>query len=203
MAQIIGGAIVEKEIETTIVKGNRLELILRDPDFTSAARIAATINELFPNLALAIDKYSIQVKIPAGWEDQQVDFIARLEAIEVTPDISARIVINERTGTIVANARIRIDHCVVSQGSLTITIASTLDTSQPAPFSQTGQTMVTPRTDTKVNESKAAVINLPEMPTVEKVASALNALGVTPRDLMAIFQAMKQAGALQAELVMK
>ena len=203
VAQIIGGAIVEKEIETTIVKGNRLELILRDPDFTSAARIAATINELFPNLALAIDKYSIQVKIPAGWEDQQVDFIARLEAIEVTPDISARIVINERTGTIVANARIRIDHCVVSQGSLTITIASTLDTSQPAPFSQTGQTMVTPRTDTKVNESKAAVINLPEMPTVEKVASALNALGVTPRDLMAIFQAMKQAGALQAELVMK
>jgi flagellar P-ring protein precursor FlgI len=103
----------------------------------------------------------------------------------------------------VANARIRISHCAVSHGNLTINIASTLDVSQPSPFSQTGSTMVTPRTETKVTEPKATLIALPEMPTVEKVASALNALGVTPRDMMAIFQAIKQAGALHAELILR
>jgi len=114
-----------------------------------------------------------------------------------------RVIINERTGTIVASSRIRISSCAVSHGNLTITIASSLDVSQPNPLSQTGDTVVTPRTDTKVSESKAALITLPEMPTVEKVAAALNSLGVTPRDMMAIFQAMKQAGALQAELLIR
>jgi flagellar P-ring protein precursor FlgI len=132
-----------------------------------------------------------------------VDFIARVEAIEVDPDTPARIIINERTGTIVATSRIRISSCAVSHGNITITIANTLDVSQPQPFSQTGQTVVTPRTDTRVTEQKASLVTLPELPTVEKVAASLNSLGVTPRDMMAIFQAMKQAGALHAELVMR
>jgi flagellar P-ring protein precursor FlgI len=121
----------------------------------------------------------------------------------VTPDTPARIVINERTGTVVANARIRISNCAVSHGNLTINVASTLDVSQPNPFAQTGNTVVTRRTETQVTESKAALIALPELPTVERVAASLNALGVTPRDMMAIFQAMKQAGALQAELLIR
>jgi flagellar P-ring protein precursor FlgI len=143
------------------------------------------------------------VKIPEGAESLPVEFIAHLQAIEVAPDAPARIIINERTGTIVATSRIKISSCAVSQGNLTITIASTLDVSQPNPFNESGQTVVTPRTETKVNEAKASLVALPDLPTVEKVAAALGSLGVTPRDMMAIFQAMKQAGALQAELIIR
>ncbi len=203
VGQIIGGALVEREIPATIVRNNFLELLLREPDFTSASRLAEAVNEKFPNSSSALDSTTVRVQLPPGLQGSPVDFIARLEQIEVTPDTPARIIINERTGTIVATSRIQISNCAVSHGNLTITIASTLDVSQPNAFSQTGSTEVTPRTDTKVNESKAALIALPEMPTVEKVALALNALGVTPRDMMAIFQAMKQAGALQAELIIR
>jgi flagellar P-ring protein precursor FlgI len=145
----------------------------------------------------------VRVKIPDGLAGKVVEFIARVEAIELDPDTTARIIINERTGTIVATSRIRISSCAVSHGNVTITIANSFDASQPAPFTQSGTTVVTPRTDTKVTEQKAALVPLPELPTVERVAASLNALGVTPRDMMAIFQAMKQAGALHAELVMR
>ncbi len=203
VAQIIGGALVEREIPSTIVRDNQIDLLLRQADFTSAARVAAAINEKFTNSARALDMGTVRVAMPRGTETVPVDFIARLETIEVTPDMPARIVINERTGTIVANSRIKISHCAVSHGNLTINVASSQDVSQPAPFSQTGNTAVTTRTDTSVTESKNGLVTLPELPTVEKVASALNALGVTPRDMMAIFQAMKQAGALQAELIIR
>ena len=146
---------------------------------------------------------TIRVRVPEGMAQAPVDFIARLEAIEVTPDTPARIIINERTGTIVATSRIMIAACAVSHGELTITIASSQDVSQPNPLSQTGTTAVTGRTATQVTEPKAMLITLPAMPTIEKVAAGLNAIGVTPRDMMAIFQAMKQAGALQAELLLR
>jgi flagellar P-ring protein FlgI len=203
VAQIIGGALVEKEIPATIVHDNSLELLLREPDFTSAARLATAINDKFTNSSQALDATTVRVKIPEDLLGSPIDFIAQLEAVELTPDTPARIIINERTGTIVANSRIKISSCAVSHGNLTINISSTLDVSQPAPFSKQGTTVVTPRTETTVNESKAAVVTLPELPTVEKVASSLNALGVTPRDIMAIFQSMKQAGALQAELIIR
>jgi len=201
--QIIGGAIVERELPTDVVLDNRLTLLLREPDFTTAVRLATVINEKYPDCAQAKDSSTVTVKLPAGTEDIPMEFIARLEALEVTPDTAARIIINERTGTIVATSRIKIAHCAVSHGNLTISISSSLDVSQPNPFSQTGETTVTPRTNTSVTENKAGLVPLPEMPTVEKVASALNSLGVTPRDMMAIFQAMKQAGALQADLVLR
>jgi len=203
VAQIIGGALVEREIPATIVRDNQIDLLLRQPDFTSAARVAAAINAQFTNAALALDMTTVRVQMPRGTESVPVDFIARLELIEVTPDLPARIVINERTGTIVANSRIKISQCAVSHGNLTINVASSQDVSQPTPLSQGGTTQVTQRTDTSVTESKNGLVTLPDLPTVEKVASALNALGVTPRDMMAIFQAMKQAGALQAELVIR
>ena len=200
---IINGALVEREIPATIVRDNMIELLLREPGFTSAALLAEAINQSFTNSAQAMDSTSVRVRIPLGAEQRPVDFIARLEALEVTPDTPARLIINERTGTIVATATIRISHCAVSQGNLTITVASTLTASQPNPLSNTGQTVVLPSTDTKVTENKGSMVALPELPTVEKVASALNALGVTPRDMMAIFQTMKQAGALQAELIIR
>jgi len=203
VAQISGGALVEKEIPSEIVHNGHLELLLRNPDFTSAARMAEAINESFTNSAEALDSTSVRVRVPDGLGQSPVGFIARIEAIELTPDVPARIIINERMGTIVATSRIRISNCAVSHGELTISIASTLEVSQPNPFSKTGTTVVTPRTDTKVNEPKGMLISLADMPTVEKVASGLNAIGVSPRDMMAIFQAMKQAGALQAELIMQ
>ena len=199
---IINGALVEREISAHIVRDKSIELLLREPSFTSAARLAEAVNQVFTNSAQAVDSTSVRVRLPEGHEEQPVDFIARLEAIEVTPDTAARIIINERTGTIVATSTIRISNCAISQGNLTITVASTVDVSQPNAMSN-GTTTAKPRTDTKVNESKANVVVIPELPTVEKVASSLNALGVTPRDMMAIFQAMKQAGALQAELIIR
>lgn len=201
--QIIGGALVEREIPAAIVHENFVELMLREPDFTSSARMAAAINQQFSQSAMAVDSTSVRVQVPEGFQGAPVNFIAQLEAVEVQPDIPARIVINERTGTIVATARVQISSCAVSHGNITISIASTLDVSQPQPFSQTGRTVVAPRTDTTVSESKSKLVALPDLPTVEKVATALNALGVTPRDMMAIFQAMKQAGALQAELMLR
>jgi flagellar P-ring protein precursor FlgI len=203
VGQIIEGAMVEKEIPSTIVNDHSLEVLLREPDFTSASRLAAAINEKFADSSQALDSTTVRVHVPEGMEGSPVDFISQIEAVEVTADQPARIVINERTGTIVATSRIKIASCAVSHGNLTISIASTLSVSQPSAFSQTGTTQVTPSTDTKVKEEKGAMMVLPEMPTVEKVAAALNSLGVTPRDMMSMFQAMKQAGALQAELVIR
>lgn len=202
-AQIVGGALVEREIPTTIVRDHTLQLLLRDPDFTSAARLEAAVNDVFTNCAHALDSTTVQVRIPDGAEGMPVDFIARLENLEMMPATPARIIINERTGTIVATSRIQISNCAVAHGNITINIASTLDVSQPSPMSSGGQTVTTPRTTTQVTETKSSLVTLPELPTVEKVASALNNLGVTPRDMMAIFEAMKQAGALQAELLLR
>jgi flagellar P-ring protein FlgI len=202
-AQIVNGAIVEREIPTSIVHDDTIELLLREPSFTTASRLSAVINDSFTNSAHALDSTSVRVRIPEGANAFPVDFIARLQSLEVMPDTPARIIINERTGTIVATSSIRISSCAVSQGNITINVATTLDVSQPGPFSKTGQTVVTPRTTTEVTENKAALVAFPELPTVEKVASALNALGATPRDMMAIFEAMKQAGALQAELIIR
>jgi flagellar P-ring protein precursor FlgI len=200
-AQIINGALVEREIPTQFVHDRSVELLLRDPSFNSAAAMAVAINEVFTNSAHALDATSVKVQMPEGAEASPVDFIARLNLIEVTPDTPARIIINERTGTIVATADIHISSCAVASGNITINVAQTLDVSQPSPFSNTGSTVVTPRTSTTVTEAKSSLVPLQEMPTVEKVAAALNALGATPRDMISIFEAMKQAGALQAELI--
>jgi len=203
VGQIADGAIVEREIPAEIVSDHHLELLLRDPDFTSASRMAAAINEKFAASALALDSTTVRIRVPDDWASSPVDFVSQLEMLEMDPDVPARVVINERTGTIVATSRIRISGCAIAHGNLTISIASTLDVSQPNPFSRTGETVITPRTETKIKEEKASMVALPDLPSVEKVASALNSLGVPPRDIMSIFQAMKQAGALQAELIVR
>ncbi len=200
VGQIVGGAIVEQEIPTSIVCNNSVEFLLRDPSFITAAIMADAINNVFTNSARALDATSVQVHMPDGTQDDLVDFIARLEDVEMTPDVPARVIINERTGTIVATANIHISSCAVACGNITISIASSPIVSQPSAFATTGKTVVTQQTTTQVTENKASMVALPELPTVEKVAMALNSLGVTPRDMMSIFQAMKQAGALQADL---
>ena len=201
--QIINGALVEREIPTAFVKDHSVELLLREPSFGSASLMALAINAVFTNSAHAVDSSTVQVQMPASADAAPVDFIARLNTIEVTPDTPARIIINERTGTIVATAAIHISSCAVASGNITINVASTQDVSQPNALSSGGTTQVTKSTSTSVTETKSGFIPLPELPTVEKVAAALNALGATPRDMMSIFQAMKQAGALQAELIIR
>lgn len=201
--QILNGGQVVREIPSELTHDNQVELLLREPDFTSAARIAERVNEIFTNSAVALDSTTVRIRVPEGAGPLAVDFIARLEAIEVEPDVPARIVINERTGTIVATSQIRISSCAVSHGNITITIAKSLTASQPGPLATAGQTVVTPSTDTNVKEEKRSLVPLPDMPTVERVASALNSLGVTPRDAMSIFTAMKQAGALHADLILR
>lgn len=203
VGQIVSGAIVEREIPTAVLCDNYVEFLLRDPSFISAALMADAINNVFTNSACALDATSVRVKMPDGMQNNLVNFIARLEDVEVTPDVPARIIINERTGTIVATSNIHISSCAVACGNITINIASTQNVSQPSPFSNTGETKVTKQTTTQVAENKASIVPLPEMPTVDKVAMALNSLGVTPRDMMSIFQAMKQAGALQADLIVR
>jgi len=198
---ISNGAIVEREVPTQFVHEDTMRLFLHNPDFTSASRMADAINQRWPALAQAIDSATIQVHVPTGYHGRDVAFIADLGTVEVEPDTLARIVINERTGTIVATSTVRISHVAIAHGSLTITVTSNLAVSQPGPFARAGETQVTPSTQTAVNEVKGGFTVLNEPPTIERLAAALNALGVSTRDLMAIFQSLKRAGALQAELI--
>jgi flagellar P-ring protein precursor FlgI len=139
--------------------------------------------------------------VPAAFQGKEVAFLANLGQIDVTPDTEARIVINERTGTIVATSTVRISRVAISHGSLTISITSNTGVSQPNALSSGGQTMAVSSTQTSVNETRGSFIVINEEPSVDRLASALNALGVSTREMMAIFQTLKRSGALQADLV--
>jgi len=199
---ISGGALVEREIASQIVSNKQIELLLLNPDYASAARAAEAINNVFPHTALAKDASTVNVCVPEAYTGYEVNFVASLGAIEVIPDNVARVVINERTGTIIATANVRISTVAVSHGSLTINIASTQSTSQPNALSK-GRTTMMRGTETSATEQKGGFQVVDELPTIQDVATALNALGLSTRDMMAIFQAMKKAGALQADLVLE
>jgi flagellar P-ring protein FlgI len=201
VGQISNGAIVEREIQSNIVHDGVIALELHNPDFTSASRMAQAINVAFPGAASARDPATVAVAIPSYFNGKQVDFLAELGAIEVNPDTLARIVINERTGTIVATSTVRISQVAISHGSLTITVTSNIGVSQPNSFNNSGQTVVVPSTQTNVNESKGGFRVVNEAPTIDRLANALNALGVSTREMMSIFQTLKRSGALQAELI--
>jgi flagellar P-ring protein precursor FlgI len=198
---ISGGALVEREIPSTFVRDNNVELMLLNPDYTSAARIAQAINLEFPQSAMAKNAATVNVAVPDDFKGYEVNFIARLGLIEAEPDVPARVVINERTGTIIATANVRVSTVAVSHGALTITVAKTQAVSQPGALSN-GNTAVTNSTQTDVKEQLGKFGVVEESPTIQQVASALNALGLTTREMMAIFQTMKRAGALQAELIL-
>ena len=198
---ISNGAIVEREVPSTFVRDNQLRLLLHNPDFTSAARMAEAINTRWPASASALDAATVSVALPEGYRGQNVAFIADLGSVEVNPDTLARVVINERTGTIVATSTVRLSQVAIALGSLTITVSSNVGVSQPNAFSTGGQTVAVPSTNTNVNEVKGGFTVLNEPPTIERLAAALNALGVSTREMMAIFQSLKRSGALQAELV--
>ena len=201
VATIPNGAIVEREIPTAVVHNDTINLLLRDPDFVSAARMAEVINQMFPSTAVAQDAGMINVRIPKEYRSYYVNFLATIGGLEVAPDSVARIVINERTGTIVATSNARVSKAAISHGSIVVSIASNINVSQPGAFSN-GTTTATPSTTTDVKEQQGGFKIVDDAPNIERVAAALNALGVTTRDMMSIFQAMKTAGTLQAELVL-
>ncbi|HVS53679.1 MAG TPA: flagellar basal body P-ring protein FlgI [Opitutaceae bacterium] len=202
VGNISSGAIVEREIPAVFVHDNMLRLLLHNPDFTSASRMADAINAQWAGSANPVDAATVSVTLPAGYRGREVAFLADLGQVETLPDTLARIVINERTGTIVATSTVRISEVAVAHGSLTITVSSNVGVSQPNAFSNSGQTTAVQSTQTNVNEVKGGFTILSQdPPTIERLAAALNALGVSTREMMAIFQTLKRSGALQAELV--
>ena len=205
-AQIVGGALVEREIPVTLVKDNAIEFILREHDFSDTARLAEAINQKFPLSTRAIDGNTVRIEIPEDYQGASIDFIAQLQQLTLEPDTKARVVINERTGTIVATSPVRVSACAIAQGNVVITIAQSGEVSQPAAAAQVGQTVTVPADTVTITEEGGAsrkLMPFRDMPTVQEVATSLNALQVGPRDMMAIFQALKQAGALKAELLIK
>jgi flagellar P-ring protein FlgI len=202
-ARVPEGALVEREIPTSLVQGGALRLELRSPGFTVASRVVDAINKKFAGAASAVDGGAVAVKLPAEYEARVVDFVAALEDIEVTPLRRARVVINERTGTIVAGGDVRLAPVAVVHGSLTIVVKETPTASQPtAPFTQ-GTTVVTPRTEIQANEGNRSLVYVPAAPTLADVASALGTLGLSPREMTAVLQALRGAGALEAEVVVE
>lgn len=200
VGRIPGGAIVEKVVPTDFATKGTLLLNLYSPDFTTAQTLADKINYTLNNkLAHPLNASSIEVVIPESFRNDPVRFISQIEKLDITIDQKAKIVLNERTGTIIMGEHVRISKIAISHGNLTIEINTDFQVSQPAPFSK-GQTVITPQTGVRVSEEKAQLIFMPEGVNLKEVIAGLNAIGVTPRDLIAILQAMKAAGVLQAEL---
>lgn len=200
VGRVPNGAIISRDLEFDFSSTPVLELLLREPDFTSAVRIAEAINtELGNQSASPVDPGRIELRIADP--SQMVATIARIETLEVESDQEARVVINERTGTVVVGNNVKLTPVAVAHGNLTIKISSQPIVSQPPAFSG-GSTVVVPQTQTQVIEEGAGTIAvLNRMANVDDLATMLNNLQVTPRDIIAIFQALKTAGALQAKLV--
>lgn len=203
VAKVSNGAIVEREVDFAL-KGNRLlTLALNQPDFTTAMRVAKKINEFLKGeFAKAVDSGSIEVKVPRNYRKSIVTLIARLEVLEIQPDTQARVVINERTGTVVMGENVRIATVAVSHGSLSIQIDQTYNVSQPNALAK-GETVVVPEAEFLIQDDKDRKLVIVENGvSIGEVVRALNAIGVTPRDLISVLQAIKAAGALQGELVL-
>lgn len=197
--RIADGATVERSVVVELGEGPLL-FALQSPDFTTADRIAAAFNEaLGENVARALDPAAVEVQVPAAFQDNVVGLIGRLESLEVEADQRARVVISERTGTVVVGTQVRLRPVAISHGGLRISIAETPVVTQPLPFSD-GVTTRDRIADVRAEEGSTGMVALPAATDVDQLVQALNLLGVGPRDLIAILQAMKAAGALDAEI---
>lgn len=200
--RIANGAIVEKETGFKLSSLSNIMLSLHNPDLTTATRIAKAINAyLGGSPAQATDPSNVQLSVPAKYPGGVVGLLTDIEQVEVDPDESAKVVIDETSGVIVMGADVRISTVAIAQGNLTIKVTETPQVSQPSPFSQTGTTQVVPRTNIQVDEgqgNKMTVFN--EGVSLQHLVDGLNALGVGPRDVISILQAIKAAGALQADI---
>ena len=198
---IASGATVEREVPLDFQDKDKVRLSLRNPDFTTAVRVCEAINALFgENLAAPLDGGTIDVKVGASYEGKVAELMALMESVEVEPDVEARVVLDERTGTVVMGENVNISTVAISHGNLSIVIKEQFEVSQPPPLSERGETVVVPESKVKVEEEQRRLILLRGGVPLRELISALNAIGVSPRDLIAIFQAIKAAGALQARL---
>jgi len=197
------GAIVEKTVEDDIGDKGQISLSLGNADFTTATRIANAINSAYypMQIARAANPGRIDVVIPGNYRTNVVSFISTIESLNVTPDNIAKVVFNERTGTIIMGGDVSVDECAITQGGLSIRIARDFNVSQPNPLSLgRGRTTVTPEDSTEVEEMPSSSIVLPPTTSVNDLVGALNAVGATPRDCISILQALKAAGAIHATL---
>lgn len=202
--RVPNGATVERTVATELAGGNLLTLVLRQDDFTTASRVGRIVNENFgAGTARALDSRNIEVRVPGKYADDAVGFIAELETLKLKTDVIAKVIINERTGTIVMGRDVRLSSVAISQGGVTVRIGTEFDVSQPNPLSKQGETVVTPRVNIEVKERKPNSVVLPDGATVEEVVRGLRSVGVSARDIISILQAIKAAGALAAELEMQ
>ncbi len=200
--RIPGGATVEREVANTLDDLRQIRLALRAPDFTTATRIEQAINaKLGGNVATATDIGSVTVIVPLGYTNRVTALLAEIEHIPVKPDQPARIVIDEKSGTIVVGADVKLDMVAVTHGNLTVRVTESPTVSQPNPFSN-GQTTVVPHTDVDVNDQSDKHLQiLRRTATLNDLVAGLNALGLGPRDLIQVLNTLKASGALHAELV--
>ena len=205
VGMVSNGATVEREIESKVLKGGELELILRSPDSGTAVKIADAVNQYYPGTSLAKDSGLVNIQLPANFQGQTTNFLAAIGGIDVKPDVPARVIINERTGTIVATQTVRISPVAVSSSNITIFLSPTTGVSQPLPFSQGATTVIEGDNADLIEEvgrfEALDELDPPGASTVNELASALNKLGLTTREMTSILQSIKNAGALQAELI--
>lgn len=196
--RIAGGAIIEREVGFQLASMGQMRMTLRNPDFTTAERIATVINARYPGSAVAENPTIIAIRPPAGQD--MVSFVTSVENMEVEPDAPAKVIIDEVSGVIVMGEAVRISTVAIAQGNLTISVQETPLVSQPAPFSQ-GQTRTVTQSQVSVDEERGRqLLTLRNGASLANLVAGLNALGVTPRDMISILQAIKAAGALQADI---
>ena len=200
--RIASGAIIEREISFDLQGLDTLRISLRNPDFTTARRIAQAINSFVGGpIAQSRDSATVALVVPDNYRGKMVALITDIEQLRVTPDISAKVVIDEQTGIIVMGENVRISTVAIAQGNLTIRITETPQVSQPLPFSEEGETVTVPRTQIEIDEDDDKRLSvLSNSVTLQELVDGLNALGIGPRDMISILQAIKAAGALQAEI---
>ncbi|MFH1155850.1 MAG: flagellar basal body P-ring protein FlgI [Pseudomonadota bacterium] len=201
VVRIANGATIEQEIPVQLDGKEFLILSLFNPDFTTAKRVADTINaSIGQGVAETVDSSALRLNVPPAMVEKEVaEFIADIETLTVVPDTTAKVVVNEKTGTVVIGENVTISTVAVAHGNLTVTIKNSADVSQPEPLSG-GQTVAAPRTDVTIQEQQGKVMPLPGSSTIGELVKGLNSIGVSPRDLISILQSIKAAGALQAEL---
>lgn len=199
------GAYVEREVPVTLSDGNTTQITLREPDFTTANRMAEAIRKQMPGVeARADDGATVTVQIPTDQSGNLIGFLSRLENVSVTPDTQARIIINERTGTVVISGNVRLAAGAIDHGAINVKIENTpIVVPSPSFTRNPPPPLVVPQKDTKVEEKSASLAAIPATTTVDQLVRALNALGVTPRDLISILQGMHAAGMVSAEIVVQ
>jgi len=202
VGRVPNGGVAERAGDSLAFAQGKMRFNLNAPDFTTAQRVVEAFNTQFGiDVARAVDAAGIEVQVPQDYTNgREIEFIAAAEALTVEIDAPARVVINERTGTLVVGENVKLKPAAITHGSISIAVNSAPVISQPGPFSS-GNTVVQPLDQITVNESQTPVVAVPEGTSIGEVAAALNSLGVTPIDLIAIFQALKEAGSLQADLI--